>query len=209
MINRLAASLAAATIATLGFATAAQAEGYEPSPEEWQQVENGGDNNTVKEEAAVGKTFVFKAGGFAPNSKVYISWKFGSTAGAGANYDGSVNSMTTTADAQGNISVEIPAVKAGSYYMVAKGTNAAGSAVQVTGIGVAKEGSTGTGTVNGGTAGGSGSGSSSGSTSGTSKLAKTGPESVAAQVWAGAGLVTIGGAVVAVSVIRRRNAGSI
>lgn len=206
MINRLAASLAAAAIATMGVASAAQA--YEPSPEEWNKVKQGGDSQTAKEETAVGKPFVFKGSGFAPNSEVTVYWQYGgASGGAAADMSGGTNSMTVMADGSGNISVTIPASKAGTYYMVAKGMDAAGMAVQLTGIGVAKAGSTGGGVVNGGSAHKSGNKKSGHSS--TNKLAKTGPESVAVQAWAGAGLVTIGGAVVAVSVIRRRNAGSL
>ena len=127
-----------------------------------------------------GGTVEFCGDGFAPGSTVTVA-------------DEGVVIATGTADGSGALCVTVTLTGAGTHVLTMTGLTEAGNPRTVTAA-VRVLAATAAAPVR----------SSSGSGSGSGNLARTGAEGTATQVWAGIGLLGLGGGLVALTVSRRR-----
>lgn len=199
MIRRLTASVALAAAATVGVGAGA-AYAYEPvNPGSGLNLEIGGN-------------LTFTSDGFKPGSTVNFRL---------VNSRGEVIArLDLVADENGKFNYTFNINLSGAFALIAEGQNAGGTPVQASKpVTVVTDGGTTTGAkpvevVSGSAKPAAGKVVSAGTAKATTtkasgELAKTGANDLGAQLWAGAGLVAVGGALVGVNVARRRQANSL
>lgn len=133
---------------------------------------------------APGEPFTFSASGFEPGSEVTIAVNTDDATVTPAG----VTAQTVTASSSGVATAVITIDVEGTYTISASGIGADGQPLTVSETVVVGDGTAGSGVVSDGGA----------------ALPRTGSDSVAAQLWAGVGLIGVGAALVALTVSRRR-----
>lgn len=126
-----------------------------------------------------GEPFTFSASGFEPGSEVTITVNTD---------DARVDPAMATADSTGVASASITIDVEGTYTITASGIGADGQPLTVSETVVVGDGTAGSGVVS----------------DGGEALPRTGADGVAAQLWAGVGLLGLGAGLVALTVSRRR-----
>lgn len=196
MFRRLLAAAAVAALTTLGFATSAAAQYPVPSP-----APGGVSEGTIE----VGEAVLFTGAGFAPGSTVTITVAGGDASIEPAAFTSSdavfefaaVQSDTVTADSDGSFAAEVELLDTGVYTLTATGVAPDGSphsveaSVRVVADEVSRGGDRDDTRDDDGAAAGD-------------ELPRTGSSGISVQVWAGVGLLALGGALVALTVVRRR-----